>query len=148
MIVVSARDQEKKIRALDAGADDYLTKPFGARATRANRVALRYADQKRTADEPVFKVDDLRWICEAPGFRRWPRRSLDTDRVQALDGPSPISKVMTHRLLKEVWGMAFAEHTPYLRVFMAQLRHKLEIDPARPRYLLTEPGVGYRVRVT
>jgi two-component system KDP operon response regulator KdpE len=154
VIVVSARDQEKeKIRALDAGADDYLTKPFGAGELLARiRVALRHADQKKDGvDEPVFKVEDLevdfakRLVFVAGCAVHLTPTEYKLLTVLLRSG----GKVVTHRhLLKEVWGMAFAEHTHYLRVFMAQLRHKLEIDPARPRYLLTEPGVGYRVRVT
>jgi two-component system, OmpR family, KDP operon response regulator KdpE len=154
VIVVSARDQEEqKIRALDAGADDYLTKPFGAGELLARiRVALRHADRKKDgADEPVFKVGDLevdfakRLVFVAGRAVHLTPTEYKLLTVLLRSG----GKVVTHRhLLKEVWGMAFAEHTHYLRVFMAQLRHKLETDPARPRYLLTEPGVGYRVRVT
>jgi two-component system, OmpR family, KDP operon response regulator KdpE len=152
IIVLSARDQEsEKIRALDAGADDYLTKPFGAGELLARiRVALRHAAEKTDASsEPVSTIGDL---------------TVDFARRQVKVGDKPVhltpteykllsilirygGKVITHRqLLKEVWGPTYADHTNYLRVFMAQLRHKLEEDPARPRYLLTEPGVGYRIR--
>lgn len=153
VIVISARDQEEqKIRALDAGADDYLTKPFGAGELRARiRVALRHAAQKREgADEPVFTTGDLqvdlaRRIVSIAG-RTVHLTPTEYKLLTVLIRSG--GKVVTHRhLLKEVWGMAFAEHTHYLRVFMAQLRHKLETDPARPRYLLTEPGVGYRLRL-
>jgi len=152
VIVVSARDQEdEKIRALDAGADDYLTKPFGAGELLARmRVALRHADQKKGGgDEPIFKVDDLevdlgkRLVFVAGRAVHLTPTEYKLLTVLIRSG----GKVVTHRhLLKDVWGMAFAEHTHYLRVFVAQLRHKIETDPARPRFLLTEPGVGYRMR--
>src|SRR5450432_2648164 len=148
IIVLSARDQEEdKIRALDAGADDYLTKPFGAGELLARiRVALRHAAEKTDASsEPVYTVDDLR-----VDFAQ--RQVTVADKAVHLT-PTEYKllsiliryggKVITHRqLLKEVWGPTYADHTNYLRVFMAQLRHKLETDPARPRYLMTEPGVG------
>jgi two-component system KDP operon response regulator KdpE len=152
IIVLSARDQEKdKIRSLDQGADDYLTKPFGAGELLARiRVALRHAAEKTdSSSEPIYTLGELR---------------VDFAQRQVKVGDKPVhltpteykllsilirygGKVITHRqLLKEVWGPTYADHTNYLRVFMAQLRHKLEDDPARPRYLLTEPGVGYRIR--
>ncbi len=154
VIVVSARDQEKeKIRALDAGADDYLTKPFGAGELLARiRVALRHADRKRDgSDEPVFKLDDLEVDMAqrmvSVGSRAVHLTPTEYKLLSVLIRAG--GKVVTHRhLLKEVWGVAFAEHTHYLRVYMAQLRHKLETDPARPHYLLTEPGVGYRMRTS
>jgi two-component system KDP operon response regulator KdpE len=152
IIVISARGQEDdKINALDAGADDYLTKPFGTGELMARiRVALRHAvrvGQER--GEPVLTVGDL---------------SIDLDkRTVQLAGAevhlTPIEykllavllknagKVLTHRqLLKEVWGPGYANNTQYLRVYMVQLRHKLEADAARPKYLVTEPGVGYRLK--
>ncbi len=152
IIVISARGQEDdKINALDAGADDYLTKPFGTGELLARiRVALRHAartSQERT--EPVLTVGDL---------------SVDLDkRTVHVAGRevhlTPIEykllvtllknsgKVLTHRqLLKEVWGPGYANNTQYLRVYMVQLRHKLEADATRPRYLVTEPGVGYRLK--
>src|SRR5258708_2787596 len=154
VIVVSARDQEKeKIRALDAGADDYLTKPFGAGELLARiRVALRHADRKKDGiDEPVFKLDDLEVDMAkrmvSVGSRAVHLTPTEYKLLSVLIRAG--GKVVTHRhLLKEVWGVAFAEHTHYLRVYMAQLRHKLETDPARPHYLLTEPGVGYRMRTS
>jgi two-component system KDP operon response regulator KdpE len=152
IIIVSARDQEKeKIRALDAGADDYLTKPFGAGELLARmRVAQRHADRRKqgTAD-PIFKLDDLEVDLAkrlvSVGGRAVHLTPTEYKLLTILIRSG--GRVVTHRqLLKEVWGVSFSEHTHYLRVFMAQLRHKLEADPARPRYLLTEPGVGYRVR--
>jgi len=150
---VSARDQEReKIRALDAGADDYLTKPFGAGELLARmRVALRHASQRKSGTaEALFKIDDLdvdlakRLV--SVGGRAVHLTPTEYQLLTVLIRSG--GHVVTHRqLLKEVWGPSFAERTHYLRVFMAQLRHKLESDPARPRYLLTEPGVGYRIRV-
>jgi two-component system KDP operon response regulator KdpE len=152
IIVISARGQEEdKVRALDAGADDYLTKPFGARELMARiRVALRHASRS-TEDrvEPVLRIGEL---------------VIDLDRHRVTSSGSEVhltpneyklfaylmkhaGKVLTHRqLLHEVWGAAYASQTHYLRVYMAQLRHKLEADPARPRYLVTEAGVGYRLK--
>jgi two-component system KDP operon response regulator KdpE len=152
IIVISARGQEQdKVAALDAGADDYLTKPFGVGELLARlRVALRHAVQRTTGtSDGVFTVGGLRVDLER-------RRVFVDDQDVHL---TPIEykllttlarhagKVLTHRqLLKEVWGPNAIEHTHYLRVYMTQLRHKLEAEPARPRYLLTEPGVGYRLQ--
>ena len=152
IIVLSARGQESdKVAALDAGADDYLTKPFGVGELLARmRVALRHT--ARTAQEPgeaVFTVGDLRVDMAR-------RQVFVTDQEVHL---TPIEykllttlvryagKVVTHhQLLREVWGPGASSETHYLRVYMGQLRHKLEANPARPRYLVTESGVGYRLR--
>jgi two-component system KDP operon response regulator KdpE len=152
ILVLSARDQEgEKIRALDAGADDYLTKPFGAGELLARiRVALRHAAEKANGNsEPVFAVGELRVDLAARlvsvGDREVHLTPTEYKLLTILIRYG--GKVITHRqLLKEVWGPSYADHTNYLRVFMAQLRHKLEADPARPKFLLTEPGVGYRIR--
>jgi two-component system, OmpR family, KDP operon response regulator KdpE len=151
IIVLSARGQEgDKIAALDAGADDYLTKPFGVGELMARiRVALRHAARAgQEGDDPIFAVGQLR---------------VDLARRQVLIGDAEIhltpieykllitliqhaGKVLTHQqLLRQVWGPAYTDEAHYLRVYMGQLRHKLESNPARPRYLLTEPGVGYRL---
>ena len=153
IIILSARDQDQqKIMALDAGADDYLAKPFSTGELLARiRVALRHA--ARVADEgesSTFTQGDLSVDLAA-------RRVVLHDAEVHL---TPLEykllttlikhagKVLTHRfLLKEVWGPGHAEETHYLRVFMASLRRKLETDPAQPRHLLTEPGVGYRLAV-
>jgi two-component system KDP operon response regulator KdpE len=152
IVVISARGQERdKVAALDAGADDYLTKPFGVGELMARlRVALRHAARAPDAPaEPVFAVGDLRVDLAH-------RRTFVADREVHLTPTEykllttlvrHAGKVLTHRhLLREVWGPNAVEHSHYVRVYMTQLRHKLEADPARPRYLLTEPGVGYRLR--
>ncbi|MGC4105720.1 MAG: response regulator [Thermomicrobiales bacterium] len=149
IIVLSARDQEsQKVQALDAGADDYVTKPFGIAELLARmRTAVRHSTPN-SDPTPVFSVGDLTVDLAA-------RRVLLSEQPVHL---TPLEykllatlikhsgKVLTHRfLLKEVWGPGHAEETHYLRVFMANLRRKLEVDPAQPRHLLTEPGVGYRL---
>ena len=152
IIVISARDQEKdKVRTLDAGADDYLTKPFGAGELLARiRVALRHQALKAAGQQrSVFTIGNLR-------VDLLKRQIFLNDREVHL---TPIEyklltvliqsagKVITHRqLLKEVWGPPYVNETQYLRVYLAQLRHKLEADPARPKFLINEPGVGYRLR--
>ncbi len=153
IVVISARGQERdKVAALDAGADDYLTKPFGVGELLARmRVALRHAARAAgEPDEPVFTTGDLRVDLEH-------RQVFSAEREVHLTPTEyrllralvrQAGKVLTHRyLLKEVWGASTVTQTPALRVHMAQLRHKLEKDPAQPRHLLTEPGVGYRLRV-
>jgi two-component system KDP operon response regulator KdpE len=153
IIVISAREQEEdKVKALDAGADDYLTKPFGVDELLARlRVALRHNAMRRTGrKEAVFVVDDLRVDLSS-------RQVLLKDKEIHL---TPIEyrllvvlvnhagKVVTHtHLLKEVWGPAYGNQQQYLHVYMAQLRRKLEADPARPRLLINEPGVGYRLKL-
>lgn len=149
VIILSARDQEKqKVSALDQGADDYLTKPFSTAELLARiRVALRHARQGESKSS-TFAVGDLRVDLEG-------RRVFVRDALVHL---TPLEykllttlirhagKVLTHRvLLKEVWGPNHTHENHYLRVFMAALRRKLEADPSQPRYLLTEPGVGYRL---
>ena len=151
VVVISARDREQdKIDALDLGADDYLTKPFGSSELLARmRVALRHANDGPAVTSPSIVVGELRLDVDS-------RRVFVKDREVHL---TPIEyklftvlmknagKVLTHRqLLKDVWGPSHVDQTQYLRVYMVQLRHKLEEEPARPRYLLTEPGVGYRLR--
>ena len=152
IIILSVRDREAdKITALDAGADDYLTKPFSMGELLARiRVALRHAvHAAQESGTPVLTVGQLHVDC----VRR---------QVSVAEQPvhlTPIEykllamlvryagKVVTHRqLLHEVWGARTAHDTQYLWVYMSQLRHKLEVDPTRPRYLLTEPGVGYRLK--
>jgi two-component system KDP operon response regulator KdpE len=152
IIVLSARGQEKdKVSALDLGADDYLTKPFAEAELLARiRVALRHAALPPDAGpDPIFEAGELK---------------VDLLRRQVLLGSEEIhltpteykllatlirnvGRVVTHgQLLKEVWGANYRDQTHYLRVYMGQLRHKLERDPTRPRHFTTEPGVGYRLK--
>ncbi len=153
ILVISARGQEDdKIRALDLGADDYLTKPFGTGELLARiRVALRRSSRSgQDSIDPSVIVGDLRLDLD--------KRQVFAADVEVHLTPNEYKlfavlmknagKVLTHRqLLQEVWGPAYATQTQYLRVYMAQLRQKLERDSARPRYLVTEPGVGYRLKV-
>ena len=151
IIVLSARGQERdKIAALDAGADDYVSKPFGVGELLARmRVALRHAaiNPKDTGD-PTFSVGDLhvdlvqrRVAVAGRQVHLTPIEYRLLTRLICHAG-----KLLTHRqLLNEVWGPMHTEQAHYLRVYVAQLRRKLEVDPARPRYVLTEPGVGYRL---
>jgi len=151
IIVISARGREQdKIAALDAGADDYLTKPFGIGELLARlRVALRHAATPEGGGEPVFEVGDLKVDLGARlVFRNGVEVHLTPIEYKLLATlVRHAGKVVTHRqLLKEAWGPNAVEQTHYVRVYMTQLRHKLEGDPSRPRYLLTESGVGYRLR--
>lgn len=150
VIVLSSRDQENgKVQALDGGADDYVTKPFGAEELMARiRAALRHRLQQQGA-RPVFRAGRL---------------SVDLVRRQVLLGDSELhlspkeydilqqlvihaGKVLTHRhLLRAVWGSELEADVQYLRVYIRQLRAKIELDPERPALILTEPGVGYRLK--
>lgn len=152
IIVLSARDQEDvKVAALDLGADDYVTKPFGINELLARmRAALRHAARPESeAVDSLFTLDNIRVDLGR-------RQVFLSDREIHL---TPIEyklfttlirhagKVITHRqLLKEVWGPLHVEEGHYLRVYMRQLRNKLESNPTHPRYLMTELGVGYRLR--
>jgi two-component system KDP operon response regulator KdpE len=150
VIVVSARYQEtQKIALLDAGADDYLTKPFSVGELLARmRVALRHRGTSLSAAVTTHELDDLRVDLST--------RRVERDGVALHLTPTEFKllarlvrsagRVVTHRqLLADVWGAEFTEHTHYLRLYMAQLRAKLERDPSEPRHLLTETGVGYRL---
>jgi two-component system KDP operon response regulator KdpE len=151
VIVVSARGKEQdKIVALDAGADDYLTKPFAVGELLARvRVALRHAASSRSeGGEPVFTVGDLRVdLLHRQVTTAGKEVHLTPNEFKLLTMlVKHAGMVLTHRqLLKEVWGPGSGNETHYLRVYMNQLRQKLEQDPARPKYLMTEPGVGYRL---
>ena len=151
VIILSARSQESdKISALDAGADDYLVKPFSVGELLARiRVALRHVSSATNGEEEgVFSVDELKvdmihrkvTVSDAEVHLTPIEYRLLTVLVKHA------GKVLTHRLLlKEVWGPNYVERAHYLRIYMGILRHKLEKDPARPRFLLTEVGVGYRL---
>ena len=148
ILVLSARAQEhSKIQALDAGADDYVTKPFGVGELLARvRAALRHA--ARSPSGQVLRLGEA---------------TIDLEKRRAVRGGSEVhltpiefrllgclakhlGMVVTHRqLLREVWGPSHVEHTHYLRIYLKQLRDKLEADPVRPKYLITETGVGYRL---
>jgi two-component system, OmpR family, KDP operon response regulator KdpE len=150
IIVLSARDQEQqKIEALDRGADDYLTKPFGSGELLARiRVALRHAARAGgEAESPVIQCHNLKIdLAARKVFVRGEETHLTPLEYKLLTTLARhAGKVLTHRfLLKEVWGPDQVWETHYLRVFMASLRRKIEYDPAQPRILLTEQGVGYR----
>jgi two-component system, OmpR family, KDP operon response regulator KdpE len=140
-------DESEKVAALDAGADDYVTKPFGIDELLARlRAALR---RREPSGEPVVKVGDLEIDFEKRSVHMNGRLVQLTphefDLLRAL-ARNP-GKLMTHAaLLREVWGRAYGDESHYLHVYVSQLRRKLEPDPARPRYILTEPGAGYRLR--
>jgi two-component system KDP operon response regulator KdpE len=150
IIVLSARGREQdKVGALDAGADDYLTKPFSVGELLARmRVALRHRARSGGDGEAVFEGEGVRVdLARRQVFRGEVEVHLTRTEYNLLAALiRNAGRVMTHRqLLKEVWGPGATE-PHYVRVYMTQLRHKLEADPARPRLLLTESGVGYRLR--
>ncbi len=151
IIVLSARGLETdKVAALDAGADDYVTKPFGVGELLARmRVALRHRAASNGETPQVLAAGDVTIDLT--------RREVKSRGVEVKLTPTEFrllvllmrnaGKVLTHRqLLVEVWGAAYASQTHYLRVYTAQLRRKIEVDAAQPKNLLTEPGVGYRFR--
>jgi two-component system KDP operon response regulator KdpE len=151
IIVISARGKDtEKVAGLDAGADDYLAKPFSVEELSARmRVALRHLTQSRQKDEPVFQTGELRvdlarrlvWL----GGAEVHLTPIEFKLLAVLVRHS--GKVVTQgQLLKEVWGHGSEEQAHYLRNYIHHLRHKLEADPARPVYLSTEPGVGYRLK--
>jgi two-component system KDP operon response regulator KdpE len=150
IIVLSARGRDTdKVNALDAGADDYLTKPFSVSELLARiRVALRHAGGNDEPEEPVFTLASLRvdfarrqvFVADSEVHLTPIEYRILTTLIKSA------GKVLTHRqLLKEVWGPDSVFKTQYLRVYMTHLRRKLEPDSARPRFLLTEPGIGYRL---
>ncbi len=148
IIVLSAiGDERRKVEALEAGADDYITKPFGMEELLARIRSLLRRAAGAHSSQPIFVAGHL-------------RVNFDRREVTLADKPVKLTpteydllkymiehsgKVLTHRmLLQEVWGQAYIDQAQYLRVFVGQLRKKIEQDPTRPRYILTDPGVGYR----
>ena len=151
IIVLSARDDERsKVEALDRGADDYLSKPFGMAELMARlRAALRHAFQAQ-GELPVFLSGDLsvdlvrRHVARGGGEVKLSPKEFELLSHLVMHA----GKVLTHRhLLREVWGPAQLGEVQYLRVFIRSLRQKIEPDPARPTHILTEPGVGYRLKL-
>jgi two-component system KDP operon response regulator KdpE len=149
IIVLSVREREDdKVAALDAGADDYLTKPFGVGELLARiRVALRRALQQVPA--PIYKIDDLevdlvhRRVTLAGGEIQLTPTEYDLLRLLVTNA----GKVLTHRqILRQIWGAGYVEQPHVLRVNISNLRHKIEKDSSRPRYIVTEVGVGYRLK--
>ena len=150
IIVLSAHgEEESKVEALDLGADDFLTKPFGVNELLARmRAALRRAGGGRPAGEAILEHGPIRMDLE--------RREVTVDGRTVHLTPKEydtlhyllahVGKLVTHTaLLRAVWGPEYADSRPYLHVFVGQLRRKIEPDPAHPRYIVTEPGVGYRL---
>lgn len=149
ILVLSVRDREQdKIAALDAGADDYLTKPFGIGELLARmRATLRRITPLN--DEPIFQMGELRVDLARRRVKRGDAeiRLTPTEYAILKYLITYAGKVVTHRqLLRAVWGPAYENESQYVRVYVGQLRQKLERDPARPAYIQTEPGVGYRLR--
>ena len=151
ILVLSAREKEgDKIRALDSGADDYVTKPFAMGELLARmRAALRRRAREGAGDEPTAEFGELRldFALRRVTLAGEEVKLTPTEyRLLTALAKRP-GRVLTHdQLLREVWGPTQVTQHHYLRVYMAQLRQKLEEIPARPRYLLTEPGVGYRLK--
>lgn len=149
IVVLSVRErEEEKVAALDNGADDYLTKPFGMAELLARiRAALRHQLQRET-ESPVYRVGGLMVDLEKRVIRvddkevRLSPKEYDLLRVLVTHA----GKVLTHQqLLRQVWGPGYAGETHYLRIYIGQLRQKIEANPAQPHYIITEPGVGYRL---
>ena len=150
IIILSVREQESdKINALDAGADDYLTKPFSSGELMARmRAAIRHSTQ--SASDPVFEIDNLvvdltrRQVKVSGEEISLTPTEYDLLRILVQNA----GRVLTHRqILRQVWGNAYESEAHLLRVNMSNLRQKIEPDPTRPRYIITEPGVGYRLKL-
>lgn len=149
VIILSVRDSERqKVAALDHGADDYLTKPFGIEELLARvRVALRHSARVQGTPTKVIRAGsitvDLAWHLVKRGEEEIKLTATEYKLLAYLAANH--GRVLTHQsILTHVWDPADANHTEYLRVYMRQLRKKLEADPERPQYILTEPGIGYR----
>jgi two-component system KDP operon response regulator KdpE len=149
IIILSVRDSERdKVAALDMGADDYLTKPFGIEELLARvRVALRHSSRMQGTQSKVVNAGTITIDLAFHNVKRGDEEVKLTGREYKLLAylASNHGRVLTHQsILTHVWGPEDADHTEYLRVYMRQLRKKLEDDPERPQYILTEPGIGYR----
>jgi len=149
VIILSVRDSERqKVAALDHGADDYLTKPFSTEELLARvRVALRHSARIQGAQSKIVKAGpitiDLAWHLVKRNEEEIKLTGTEYKLIAFL--ASNHGRILTHQsILTHVWGPADADHIEYLRVYMRQLRKKLEDDPERPQYILTEPGIGYR----
>lgn len=149
IIILSVRDSERdKVAALDKGADDYLTKPFGIEELLARvRVALRHSASRKGEKSKIVKTGsitiDLAWHIVKRGDEEIKLTGTEYKLLAYLAANH--GRVLTHQsILTNVWGPADADHTEYLRVYMRQLRKKLEPDPEQPQFILTEPGIGYR----
>jgi two-component system KDP operon response regulator KdpE len=149
IIILSVRDSERdKVSALDMGADDYLTKPFGIEELLARvRVALRHSSRMQGTQSKVVSAGSITIDLAFHIVKRGDEEIKLTGREYKLLSylASNHGRVLTHQsILTHVWGPEDADHTEYLRVYMRQLRKKLEADPEHPQYILTEPGIGYR----
>ena len=149
IIVLSAvGDEREKVRALNAGADDYMTKPFGSEELAARLRALLRRSHDTTTD-PTIRAGDLEIDLARRRVRSGGREvhltPIEFDILRVL-GQHRGRLVIHRKLLQEVWGPGYAEETHYLRVHIAHIRSKIEPDPSRPRYVVTDPGVGYRLR--
>jgi two-component system KDP operon response regulator KdpE len=146
LVLSAVGDEREKVAALDAGADDYVTKPFGVDELLARlRAVLRRA---APAGTPVIDVGELRLDLDKRAlFRNGDLVQLTPHEFALVElFARNLGKLLTHRtILREVWGAAYQSESHYLHVYVSQLRRKLERDPTRPRYLLTEPGAGYRL---
>lgn len=150
IIIISARDQEQMmVQALDLGADDYLSKPFSVVELNARiRVALRHAKQLKENESPIFNAGNF-YIDFVNREVKIESKKISLSPIQ-FNILSTLARkenrILTHKeLLREVWGDNHAEDVEYLRIYIYQLRHKIEKDPTKPRYLKTEPGIGYRL---
>ena len=148
LVLSAVGDEREKVRALDAGADDYVTKPFGTDELLARlRAVLRRSVQSGGSPqvevgELMIDLQDRRVTRDGQEVRLTP---IEFELVRVL--AQHRGRLVTHRqLLREVWGPGYSEETHYLRVHVAHIRAKLEPDPSRPKYVITEPGVGYRLR--
>jgi two-component system, OmpR family, KDP operon response regulator KdpE len=148
VIILSVRDREReKVAALDMGADDYLTKPFGIELLARVRVALRHSAHMQGTQSKIIHAGPVTIDLAFHIVKRADEEVKLTGREYKLLAylASNHGRVLTHQsILAHVWGPEDADHTEYLRVYMRQLRKKLEADPERPQYILTEPGIGYR----